>query len=223
MTSLHETAYPRFKPDLTPRELEEIYRPTDNEMRLARRLAKSGPARLYLLILLKTTQRLGYFTMLADVPPPIITYLVKCIGLRSVAHRDLVEEEKSQSRRRFIDAIRKHLNISPVTADTERAIREAAMEAAQTKQELADIVNVVIEELIRQRFELPAFSSLVRAAQRARHVTNEGFYRSLAAPLAPSVTENFDAMLALQAGDVLSGWQLLKREPKKPTNNEVRA
>jgi TnpA family transposase len=115
------------------------------------------------------------------------------------------------------------LNIAPVTADTERAIREAAMEAAQTKQELADIINVVIEELIRQRFELPAFSSLVRAAQQARHVTNDGFYRSLAVPLAPSVTENFDAMLALQAGNVLSGWQLLKREPKKPTNNEVRA
>jgi hypothetical protein len=93
VTSLHETAYPRFKPDLTPRELEEIYRPTDNEMRLARRLTKSGPARLYLLILLKATQRLGYFAMLADVPPPIITYLVKFIGMRSVAHRDLVNEE----------------------------------------------------------------------------------------------------------------------------------
>jgi hypothetical protein len=34
------------------------------------------------------------------------------------------------------------------------AIQDAATEAAQTKHELADIINVVIEELVRQRFEL---------------------------------------------------------------------
>ncbi|WP_136419061.1 Tn3 family transposase [Herbaspirillum sp. ST 5-3] len=222
MTSLHETAYPRFKPELTPRELNEVYRPSNEEMRFARKLGKSAPARLYLLILLKTTQRLGYFAMLADVPPPIVSFLVKFSGTRSVAQRDLLAEERSQSRRRFVEAIRDFLKIAPVTKETDRLILATALEAAQTKQDLADIINVVIEELIRQRYELPAFSKLRRAAQKARNLANDRYFRSLTTPLDASVTERFDAMLVLQPGHVLSGWQQLKQEPKKPTNTEVR-
>ena len=77
MSSVHETAYPRFKTDLTQRELEDIYNPTDVELRLSRRLGKTITGRLYLLVLLKTVQRLGYFVMLADVPPAILAFLTK--------------------------------------------------------------------------------------------------------------------------------------------------
>ena len=31
MTTLHETAYPHLKPDLTERELAELYTPTEEE------------------------------------------------------------------------------------------------------------------------------------------------------------------------------------------------
>jgi hypothetical protein len=32
----------------------------------------------------------------------------------------------------------------------------AAVEAAQTKEDLADLINVMLEALVRQRFSLPA-------------------------------------------------------------------
>ena len=32
MTTLHETAYPHLKPDLTERELAELYTPTEAEL-----------------------------------------------------------------------------------------------------------------------------------------------------------------------------------------------
>ena len=35
MTTLHETAYPSLKPDPTPRELAELYTPTEDEKLLA--------------------------------------------------------------------------------------------------------------------------------------------------------------------------------------------
>jgi hypothetical protein len=38
--------------------------------------------------------------------------------------------------------------------------------AAERMEDLADIINVAIEELIRQSFELPGFTTLLRAAQR---------------------------------------------------------
>ncbi len=222
MTSVHETAYPRFKPDLTQRELEEIYTPTDNEQRLARRLGKTVSSRLYLLILLKAVQRLGYFPLLADVPPAIVSFLTKSIGARPIAMRDMQVEEKSQSRRRFIDAIRVDLDIQPITAETDQAIQLAATQVAQTKQDLADIINVIIEELIRQRFELPAFSRLNRIAQRVRNEVNEQYFKSLTDPLTPEMLTRFDAMLVISPDQLSSGWQQLKRDPKKPTNTEVR-
>ena len=135
MTSVHETAYPRFKPELTQRELDEIYTPTDNEQRFARKLGKTVSSRLYLLILLKAVQRLGYSPLLADVPPAIISFLTKSMGARPIAMRDMLAEKKSQSRRRFIDAIRIDLEIQPLTEETDQAIQLAATQAAQTKQD----------------------------------------------------------------------------------------
>ena len=222
MTSIHETAYPRFKPDLTQRELDEIYTPNETEQRFARRLGRSNASRLYLMILLKTVQRLGYFPMVADVPPSIVSFVTKALGLKLVPLCALVEEEKSRSRRDFIDAIRAHLKIHPITKDTDKAIELAATQAAQTKQELADIINVIIEELIRQRYELPAFSRLNRTAFRIRNQVNELYYHTLTDPLPAAVTSQFDAMLTLSAGQLVTGWQQIKQDPKKPTNTEVR-
>ncbi|WP_432262745.1 DUF4158 domain-containing protein [Cupriavidus sp. TMH.W2] len=54
MTAVHETAYPRFKPELTEQELAEIYMTTASELIFVRRNARSDAARLILLVLLKT-------------------------------------------------------------------------------------------------------------------------------------------------------------------------
>ncbi len=179
-------------------------------------------SRLYVLILLKTVQRLGYFPMLAEVPPPIVSFLTKAVGTQQSASRQLQSEEKSNTRQRAMEAIRTFLKIQPVSADTDCAMHQAAKQAAQTKLELADIINVMIEELVRQRFELPAFSRLNRIAQRVRNHVNEQYFSTLTAPLPAQVLEQFDAMLTVTRNQLTSGWQQLKQEPKKPTNTEVR-
>jgi hypothetical protein len=61
LSSIHETAYPRFKPELTQRELEDVYTPSDDDYKFVRRHARTEPARLYFVLLLKTVQKLGYF------------------------------------------------------------------------------------------------------------------------------------------------------------------
>ena len=40
MATLHETAYPRLKPDPTAKELAEIYTPTDAEIAFVRSITK---------------------------------------------------------------------------------------------------------------------------------------------------------------------------------------
>ena len=50
------------------------------------------------------------------------------------------------------------------------------LEAAQSKDMLADLINVGIEALVQARNELPAFSTLRRAAQKARAQVNVRYY-----------------------------------------------
>lgn len=60
MATLHETAYPRLKPDPTAKELEEIYTPSAAEIAFAKQLTTQPGPQLAVLIHLKLFQRLGY-------------------------------------------------------------------------------------------------------------------------------------------------------------------
>ncbi|RXU29223.1 hypothetical protein, partial [Pseudomonas syringae] len=68
MATLHETAYPRLKPDPTAKELDEIYTPSGGEVRLARSMATQPTPQLAVLIHQMMFQRLGYLGLLAQVP-----------------------------------------------------------------------------------------------------------------------------------------------------------
>lgn len=59
MTTLHETAYPRLKPDPTAKELQDIYTPTVAELQCVRGITTGPATRLALLLHLKLFQRLG--------------------------------------------------------------------------------------------------------------------------------------------------------------------
>lgn len=50
-------------------------------------------------------------------------------------------------------------------------MKEAARKAAQTKEHLADIVNVMLEELVKQHYELPAFIRLTDAPSTRKGIS----------------------------------------------------
>ena len=59
--------------------------------------------------------------------------------------------------------------------EAQTAMQEASRAAARTLEDRADIINFTLEELVRQRFELPAFSVLHRTAQNARATVNREY------------------------------------------------
>jgi hypothetical protein len=72
--------------------------------------------------------------------------------------------------------IRAHLHITAFRDGGRRVLVRAMLEAAQSKDMLADLINVGIEALVQARYQLPAFSTLRRAAQKARAQVNVRYY-----------------------------------------------
>jgi hypothetical protein len=63
---------PRFKSAITDRELQEWYSPTAEELAFAETQTRSATAKVGLLVLLKTFQRLGYCVTLPEIPRRIV-------------------------------------------------------------------------------------------------------------------------------------------------------
>jgi TnpA family transposase len=223
MTTLHETAYPSLKPDPPPRELAELYTPTEDEQLLADGIGKRVLPRMAALIHLKVFQRLGYFIPLADVPPVIREHIAQQAGVvRPPLAADLKRFEASGSRTALFAALRRHLNVKPLNPAGHAWLGVVADTAAETKHAVADIINVMLEELVHHRYELPAFSTLDRMAFRAREKSNSRYFSAITSQLTAHTRALIDSLLKTATGESVSAWQMLKREPKRPTNKETR-
>lgn len=222
MSSLHETAYPRLKSEITEKELQESYTPSDTEQ-LWGRLAKTPVARLGLLLHLKLFQRLGYFQSLAAVPREIIEHVgLQCQFRKLPTQTQLLQYDRSGAKHRHLRQIRTYLDVKPLAGTDNKWLYEIALDAAETKEMLADIVNVMLEELVRHRFELPGFTVLKRTARRARNHVNERCFSAITSQLTDEAKQKINELLSPN-GQTYSAWHILKREPKRPGNKEVRS
>ena len=193
MASIERTAYPRFKPSLTTNELHILYEPTEEERDFIATYARGEAQQLTLLTLLKCQQHLGYLPALADVPDQIRTYL--CQQLHLLPLMDVhVEAEKTLYRYRQV--IRAYLGIKPYGDGGQDVVETAVQQAAYTMSDPADLINLAVEHLIQQRFELPAFSTLDRLVTHVRHEVHQDLYTRMTTSLGVFETERLDGSLA---------------------------
>lgn len=219
MSSVNETAYPQLKAEFTLKELRDIYTPSPAEQGFVFSQYRQAPTRACLLVQLKIVQRLGYFMPLRQLPRPVIEHVCECAGLRPPTAAALTTYDRSGSKSLHQQRLRNYLNIRQMDAAAWRWLGDVAHKAAATKQELPDIINVLIEELVRQRYELPGFTRLSKLAAQARVTVNEQIYQQVMRRLTPDTIQRLEPLL--QSGASGSRWDDLKREPKRPTVREV--
>jgi len=177
--------------------------------------------KLGLLVLLKTFQRLGYFPLLRDVPQQVINHIARCVELEHII-KNLERYETVGSRLRHMSKIRALLGIKAFRDGGQQVIEEAFDTAAQTKDIIADIINVGIEELVRKSYELPVFNTLLRTARRVRAEVNRRFYQEVYDAFSFKQKRIVKNLLERSKDDVRSGWYYLKQEPKKVTTKNMR-
>src|SRR5215510_1648139 len=176
MASIERTAYPRFRASLTAHELQTLYRPSNEEQLFVTQHARGPAQQLTLLTFLKCHQHLGYTPALTDVPSQIRTYLSQQLHLP--AHTALeVEAEKTLYRYRQL--VRSYLRVESYTLGGASAVEAIVAQAAYTMSDPADLINVAIEHLVKQRFELPAFSTLDRLVSKVRHQVHHHLYAQI--------------------------------------------
>lgn len=169
------------------------------------------------VVLLKTFQRLGYFVLSSLVPEPLIRHIAQSIG-RNADLINLNHYDHSEARRKHVGIIRRFLDVNPPTATGKLLLRNTFIEAALIKEDVADIINVGIEVLIRHRYELPAFDSLIRTARSTRAEANQALYSRVQTAVGKEGAAFLDALFVV--GDDprrVSAWNDLKQDPARPT------
>jgi hypothetical protein len=163
-----------------------------------------------MLVQLKLLQRLGYLVPLASVPPAIIEHICERAGWRKPNKAATKRYDQSGSKSVRQQALREFVGIRMMDESAQHWLEQQAMLAAQTKQELPDIINVLIEELVQRRFELPGFTYLFRLARESRAAVNDRIYKSVVGSLAADAVESLDQLLETGSGQ--SAWDGLKAE-----------
>ncbi|MBV9896502.1 MAG: DUF4158 domain-containing protein, partial [Chloroflexi bacterium] len=212
MTALERTAYPRFKRRPTANELAEVYTPTAEDLAFVRGIARGPAPTLTAMVLLKSFQRLGHMPRLQDVPFAIIGHIRSCLRLPS----DTSLEVTPRTLYRHHQSIRDYLQVRGWGREARHVAVEAAHRAAQVMNHPADLINVAIEELVRQRFELPAFGTLDELARHVRAIVDRRLFDSVLVQLSEEQRRHLDQLLETdQLGR--SEFNALKRSPKQPS------
>jgi Tn3 transposase DDE domain/Domain of unknown function (DUF4158) len=224
MPAIHETAYPRMKPNLSHNELKEIFTPTEEELILLNsKTKKSLPIpKLGFMTTLKCYQYLGRPIGLDKIDSIIKKHIADKLSIDNKV--DLSSYDQS-TRKRHIKIIREYLQINADKKSRRQMMKSAALNAAATRENLADIINSIIDELIKSKFELPAFQKLVRLARAARLVVNNDNYGKIFNALSDNQKRVIDKMLGMiptDDGEDILSWSMLKLEPKKPTLNNIK-
>ena len=178
MPDLRETAYPCFKRDISSEDLDKIYTPTEVEVVFANNSVRKKKHKVFFLVLLKSVQRLGYFVPISSVPTLVVKHIAKYLN-QPLEKEAMTFYDRSRKKKDHIRLIRDFLGIKSYRDGGNEILAEALSNASLKKDELVDIINIGIEELIRNQFELPVFENLVRKAKTIRVQINEKIYQQI--------------------------------------------
>lgn len=210
MTLIDRTAYPRFKQYPSAKELTELYTPTVLEIKFVKSHVRSHEGLLCFMVMLKLFQRLGYFPHPENVPITIIKNLRSHLKLRDWVKAIPTERQ----RRNYQQAIREYLGVKSYDEVAQKLIAVVVSSAAEVKDHPADLINIAIEELVKERYELPTFNLLDRLVGHVRSITNNRLFQRVSQGLSSAEQAYLDQLLLGEASESIATLNLLKSSPK---------
>ena len=196
-----------------------LYRLNNEELAFVEQYAGSYPQRLLLAVSLKSFQYLGYLPRLNQVPFQVKEYVALQLNL---SPRPNMPDLRPATRKRYRKLIRDYLKVRPYGDGGAASIKRTIQEAAQIMSDSADLINVAIEELIRQSFELPAYTTLDRYINHLRHQVHLQIYSLVLKRLSTSQKAILDALLIREPSETRYPFNRLKALPSRASLKEIR-
>jgi hypothetical protein len=123
---------------------------------------------------------------------------------------------------RHHQAIRAYLNVRTFDAAARQIAEQAVRQAAQRMDDPADLINVAIEVLIQQRYELPAFHQFERMVGHIRTQVNDDLFGLIVNRLTATQRSTLDALLVVDPTERQSPLNILKQGPGSPSISHMR-
>lgn len=170
------------------------------------------------LVLLKRCQQLHYFPELDHIPVEISQHIAQVMGLG--AARSLAVSAATGYRQET--AIRRYLGITPFYGTEGRRVAlRAATAAAPLVTQRVDLVNAIIDELLRGRVELPGYSTLVQIAEDVASEGETDLIDLIKSQLDEAQRRQLDHLLHTDLVQRRSAFDGLKRVPKRPSRDHL--
>lgn len=227
MTTIYDTVYPRFKKHFTSEELERNFTPTATEIELmkAHTLSTSLETQVGFMTMLKCYQCIGHPTRIKKIPLSIREHILKSLNadLSKLSAHSLRSYDSSKSRRRHIQVIRDYLKVSADKQLRKLCMKKMALQSSAVKENLADIINDILEQLVKENFEFPSFTVFFRLARAARKMTILKCYQQISELLSVEAKDFIEKLFIRLSPAESSLWNKLKQDPKNPTSKNVKA
>ena len=192
MTAIERTAYPRFKHSFTEDELAQFYTPAEADLAFVENLADDEAQGLTMMLLLKAFQKLGRLPKLGDVPTPIGKHIAEQM---QIPWPERLPALPRMTRSRYRQAIYGYLDIKAYRRGGRETVEKIVQQATQTMSDPADLINVAIEQLVVERFELPAYGTLDEFVNHIRHQAHEALYAQVTSKLTEGQKAILDGLL----------------------------
>lgn len=220
MTAIKRAAYPRFSKQYTPQELTHFFAPTQDEINFTRQVISANypEPQLPLMLLLKSFQKLGYLPFIEEVPLQVQEFVASQLKREG----DSIQPLPRMTRTRLRQAIYKYLKIKSFGQGGKAAVEAITQQTARSMSDPADLINVAIEHLLLNHFELPSFKTLDELVNHVRFQVHQELYQAVAHQLTDKERAILDSLLSRQDKQTRYPFTWLKKLPATPKLKQIK-
>jgi len=222
MTAVERTIYPQVPTEPDTKWLKEYATPTEEELKFVHQhTADAHPElQLGLMLLLKLFQCLHYFPDVRKLPSGLTERVRARMNLDSSV---IPTYEVKKTQGRHYNLVYEYLGATAyVSAETDPIIEAILEDAARRVNDPADLLNIVIDALLKVNQELPAFSTLDEITGTVRNRVHQAIFRSIEALLSESDITRLDKVTTSNGPGQLSEWNLIKQPTGKASVSHMR-
>lgn len=217
MSLIERTIYPRINKAITKNELINYYTPSNEEINLVNTYVKDLSKICVFLTMLKLFKRFRYFPNYNSIPDKVITYIKESLSMSYIDNLGVTEK----TIQRYKQIIRVELNIKSDKEYIKSLIIKTVEEFEPLMDHPADVFNAVIETLIKNNCELPAFSTLERVVNNKRAEINNNIFNDISSKLTEYEKKALDLIIETNEKGA-SDFNYIKEIPKSPTLNHMK-